>query len=150
MSISLSSMIVRMTYPNLIYVKSKDDLFDSEELDLYKMQLYKDYIHFPYINETELYDAFLDEFHLVKEKKMLHETDDFVVSFRKFIDNNKKYGHELYRYFYSFKESYLTPIAIEWCEKNKISYEYDVWKDTLKDKIKNVQKKCMVGNTEDE
>lgn len=126
----LSSMIVWMTYPNLIYVKSNEKLFEKEELDLYKMQLYKEYIYFPYVEENKLYDAFLDEFHLIKEKKILHETDDFPVSFRRFIDNNKKYGHELYRYFYSFKETYLAPIAIEWCKKNKVSYEDDLWTDT--------------------
>lgn len=90
------------------------------------MQIYKDYIVLPYVEQTSIYDAFLDDFHLLKEKEQLHKSQNFDVEFRKYIDCNEKFDHELSRYYYTFETNFLKPIAIEWCEKNKVPYHDDL------------------------
>ena len=115
-----------MKLPNMIYCKKQKEIFEACELDLYKMQKYKDYLCVPYFELSFLYDAFLDDMHLEKVKTELHNKEDFETEFRRYIDCNKKYDHELFRYYYRFETKYLKPIAIEWCNKNRIDYCDDV------------------------
>jgi len=126
MCISLRTLIYHVTFPEMVYYKKKNELFDLEELDIYKLQEYKDYVFLPYVSQASIYDAFLDAFHLTKVKKELHQKDDFEVEFRKYIDFNKKYRHELFRYYHNFEIEYLSPIVIDWCNKNKIHYYDDI------------------------
>lgn len=126
MCISLRHIIADMTLPNIVYLKSKKELVDSDDADICKLQIYKDYIVLPYVEQTTIYDAFLDDFHLLKEKEELHKSQKFDIEFRKYIDCNKKFDHELSRYYYTFETNFLKPMAIEWCEKNKVSYHDDL------------------------
>lgn len=125
MPISLRRIIYSMNLPRMIYLRSKEDLCDAEEVDLYNLHIYKNYVVLPYIKEATVYDAFLDSRNMVEEKKLLHEQDNFEVSFRIFLDYSKKHGYMLDKYG-SFKIEYLTPIAIDWCNKNRIKYVDDL------------------------
>lgn len=73
MCISLRRIIAHMTLPNIVYLRSRKELFDLDDLDIYKLQIYKDYRLLPYIEQTTIYDAFLDDFHLLKEKRSFTE-----------------------------------------------------------------------------
>lgn len=126
MEISLRCLVSNIVLPDMVYLKKKNKFFEAEELDLYKLHLHKDYVYLPYVNEEDIYDSFLEEYHLNKEQKVLHDSNDFGVSFRKFINYNKKFDHELFRYYCSFESNYLKPIAIEWCKKNQVSYINDI------------------------
>lgn len=128
MNISLKSLLNLATLPGIVYLKKKNILIEAAEVDLYKLTPYKDYIVLPYIKDEVIYDAFLDSYHisLKKEKAELHKSDDFAAAFRRFIDNNKKYGHLLYCHYYDFEKVYLRPILIDWCKKNKIAYTDDL------------------------
>ena len=126
MCISLKHLISTMKLPDMIYCKKQKEIFEACELDLYKMQKYKDYLCVPYFELSFLYDAFLDDMHLEKVKTELHNKKDFDIEFRRYIDCNKKYDHELFRYYYQFERKYLKPIAINWCNENKIKHNEDV------------------------
>ena len=126
MSISLRRLISCMKLNDMIYSKKQKEIFEACELDLYKMQKYKDYLCVPYYELSSLYDTFLDDMHLEKVKTELHNKKDFETEFRRYIDCNKKYDHELFRYYYQFEEKYLKPKAIEWCVQNHIQYYEDI------------------------
>lgn len=125
MSLSLRHIIYSFELPGMVYLRKEDDLFCAEDVDLYNLHIYKNYVILPHIKESTVYDAFLDSRNMVQEKKYLHELDDFEVSFRKFLDYSKRHGYMLDKYGY-FKEEYLKPIAIEWCNKNRIQYVDDL------------------------
>lgn len=126
MSISLKLFISNMDSPGMVYLKKKNELVEASEVDLHKLTLYKDYVFLPYIRDSEIYDSFLDHYHLDKEKKMLHKSNNFEVEFRYFIDYNKKYDHLFYDHYFDYAKDYLKPILIEWCKKNKITYIDDL------------------------
>lgn len=132
MPISLRRIISLMTLPKMIYLRSKNELFGAEEVDLYNLHIYKNYVILPYIEQATIYDAFLDSRNLVPEKKLLHEQDNFEVAFRIFIDGDKRFVDRNNRYGYMgdgygyFEIEYLKPIAIEWCNKHRIPYVNDL------------------------
>lgn len=126
MQISLRHIISILTLPNMIYLKVKKNFFEAEEIELYNLHIYKDYVPLPYIEKATIYDAFLDSKFLNSEKALLHKQDNFEVSFRKFVDCNKKYDHSLFNQYLQFEIEYLKPIAIEWCNNNKVQYADDI------------------------
>ena len=85
MSTSLKMLLSNITLPNMVYLKKKNMLVEATEVDLYKLTLYKDYVFLPYVKDPEMYDLFLDHYHLVKEKRRLHQSDDFESEFCRFI-----------------------------------------------------------------
>lgn len=126
MSTSLKMLLSNITLPNMVYLKRKNMLVEATAIDLNKLTLYKDYVFLPYVKDSEMYDLFLDHYHLVKEKRRLHQSDDFESEFCRFIHYNKKYDHSLWDKYFDFKINYLKPILIKWCKTNKISYVDDV------------------------
>lgn len=58
-----------MDSPGMVYLKKKNELVEASEVDLHKLTLYKDYVFLPYIRDSEIYDSFLDHYHLDKEKR---------------------------------------------------------------------------------
>lgn len=69
--VSLYQFANAITLSQKIYLKKQHKLVELYEIedDLYKMQLYKDYVPAPYIKDEEIEKAFLDHYHLEKEKK---------------------------------------------------------------------------------
>lgn len=126
MHISLRHVISNLTLPNMIYLKAKNDFFETKEVDLYKLHIYKDFVVLPYIDKAAIYDAFLESKFLNSEKELLHKQENFEVSFRKFIDYNKKYDHSLFDQYIQFEIEYLNPIAIKWCNNNKVQFVDDI------------------------
>jgi hypothetical protein len=126
MQISLRHIISILTLPNMIYLKVKKDFFEADEIDLYNLHIYKDYVPLPYIKQATIYDAFLDSRFLNSEKELLHKQDNFEASFRRFVDCNKKYDHILFNQYIQYEIEYLKPIAIEWCKNNKVQYVDDI------------------------
>lgn len=107
MEISLRCLVSNIVLPDMVYLKKKNKFFEAEELDLNKLHLYKDYVYLPYVNKEDIYDSFLEEYHLNKEQKELHRKENFAVEFRKYIDYNKKFDHELFRYYCIFDQIIL-------------------------------------------
>lgn len=126
MNVLLSDLISYITTPGLIYLKKKHKLAEAKNINLQNLNLYKDYVVFPFIKETVIYDAFLDYYHLEKIKEKLHHGKDFETEFRCFINYNPKYGHLLNDHYIDFKKNYLKSIVVPWCKNNKIAYLDDI------------------------
>lgn len=100
---------------------------EKEEIDLYRLTEYKDYINLPYVKKADVYDEFLESMYLYKEKNQLHNKEEFFeVKFREFIDYNKKYDHYLFDLYNDFEIEKIRNIAVAWCNKNKIQYFDDM------------------------
>ena len=52
----------------MVYLRAKNDIFETEEVSLHNLHIYKDYVILPYIEKAVIYDAFLDAKFLSKEK----------------------------------------------------------------------------------
>lgn len=126
MCVSLREVTHYITIPNIVYYKIKKQFSEIHELDLSKITEYKDYVFLPHIELSAIYDAFLDEYHLQKEKNNLHQTGNFEVEFRWYIDHTIKYDFYLARQYFRFEKNYLKPIGIDWCKKYKIKYIDDL------------------------
>lgn len=127
-ALPLSHFIGSMTIPDQVYLKKKKEIVCAEEIDLYPLDLYKDYVPLPYFDEeNELYDAFLDHYQIYlqryKVKEQLHESGDFPIAFRRFIETSWEYDSRCYR---TFLQQYIRPHAVAWLQKNKIPYEDDL------------------------
>jgi|GEM_PF-2485599 len=130
MNLSLLSLITDMTLPNdtMLYLRKKGKIVNAESVDLSVLTLYKDYVVVPHIEETEICDAFLNSCPFIskKEKEDLRSGDSFEGNFRIYIDSCHSYGIGLNRAYCDFYKKYLTPLAVKWCNENKISYTDDL------------------------
>lgn len=124
MRISLYSVVCKIS-ANEVFVclKKSGKILTTDEVDLYPLDLYKDYVFLPHIDKTVVYDAFLDHYHLDKVKRLLHEQEDFTVAFRIFSENSWEYHMDIVR---NFEMKYLKPLAEAWCRKNNLSFIDDV------------------------
>lgn len=130
--VSLYQFANAITLSQKIYLKKQHKLVELYEIedDLYKMQLYKDYVPAPYIKDEEIEKAFLDHYHLEKEKKQFNESDDFDLAFDHYIHDYSRcmLGFTMYELYWDFQYAYLKPIVVKWLEQNKIPYEDDLGK----------------------
>lgn len=130
--VSLYQFANAITLSQKIYLKKQHKLIELFEVkdDLYKLQLYKDYVPAPFIKDEEIEKAFLDHYHLEKEKKQFCESDDFDLAFDRYIHDYSRcmLGFTMYELYWDFRHDYLRPIAVKWLEQNKIPYEDDLGK----------------------
>ena len=127
-ALPISHFIGSMTIPDQVYLKKKKEIVCAEEVDLYPLDLYKDYVPLPYFDEeNELYDAFLDYYQTYlqryKVKEQLHASDNFPNAFNRLLETSWEYGLDCY---WKFVQQYIRPYAITWLQKNKIPYEDDL------------------------
>lgn len=113
-----------------VYLKKKHEVVLAEEVDLYNLDLYKDYVPVPHIEKKDIIQAFFDHYHLNKEKQMFCESEDLVADFNNYIHDYSHcmLGFTMYELYWDFQDAYLKPIAVKWLVQNKIPYEDDLGK----------------------
>lgn len=99
------------------YCLEKDMCFDKRTYQTISKEKanefpYLDCIQMPCVDEIQIANEFMRSLNL----KQIENIDEF----KRFIDCNEKYDHELFDLYYKFKFDYMMPILIDWCSKNDI------------------------------
>lgn len=127
--LSLRTLVGTITLSEkFVYLKKKHEVVLAEEVNLYNLDLYKDYVPVPHVERTDIIQAFFDHYHLEKEKQMFCESKDLVGDFSNYIHDGSvcMLGFTMYDMYEDFYDAYTAPIAVKWLRKNKIPYKDDL------------------------